>query len=65
MRQLNICVVGAGVNGLSSAVCIKNQYPDANVTIIADKFSPLTTGDGAAGLWLPYLLSNTPERSVE
>ncbi|XP_070555488.1 D-aspartate oxidase-like [Ptychodera flava] len=57
----DVCVVGAGVVGLASAVNILENIPDVRVTIIADKFSPNTTADGAAGVWLPYSLGNTPE----
>lgn len=51
-----ILVIGAGVCGLTSAVQIAEFYGDrANVTLIAEKYSPDTTGDGSAGLWSPYL----------
>ena len=56
----SIAVVGAGVIGLSSAVYILERDPTLKVTIIADKFSPNTTSDGAAGLILPFVMGNTP-----
>ena len=46
-----IAVVGAGAVGLSTAVCIQEQIPDADVTVVADKFDASTTSDGAAGLF--------------
>ena len=55
-----ICVLGAGVIGLSTAVNIQQDVLGSEVTIIADKFSPNTTGDGAAGFWQPYLMKDTP-----
>lgn len=56
----SIAVVGAGVIGLSSAVCILERDPTVKVTLIADKFSPNTTSDGAAGLIMPFVMGNTP-----
>ncbi|XP_072046265.1 D-aspartate oxidase-like [Amphiura filiformis] len=54
-----VCVIGAGIIGLSTAVCIIEQIPDVEVTIIADKFTPETTGDGANGVWSPVLSGQT------
>ncbi|XP_072046262.1 D-aspartate oxidase-like [Amphiura filiformis] len=54
-----VCVIGAGIIGLSTAVCIIEQIPDVQVTIIADKFTPETTGDGANGVWSPVLSGQT------
>uniref|UniRef100_A0A336MZ36 CSON010064 protein n=1 Tax=Culicoides sonorensis TaxID=179676 RepID=A0A336MZ36_CULSO len=60
-----ILVIGAGVNGLSSAVKIaENFYNQAQVTVISDEISPNTTGDGSAGLWGPFLLSDTPDEKI-
>ncbi|XP_071949877.1 D-aspartate oxidase-like [Antedon mediterranea] len=50
-----VCVVGCGIIGLSTAIVIQQQNPNTHVTIIADKLSPDTTSDGAAGLWEPTL----------
>ena len=57
----NVCVIGAGVIGLSTAYCLANCGADIQVTLISEKFSPDTTGDGAAGKWNPSHLSQTPE----
>ncbi|GAB1599395.1 D-amino-acid oxidase-like [Argonauta hians] len=54
-----ICVLGAGIIGLYSAVRILEDIPNANVTVIADKFSPNTTTDVAAGFWRPYKMGST------
>lgn len=51
-----VCVVGAGIVGLSAAVFIKELVPDADVTVVADTFTPNTLSDGCAGLWMPYLV---------
>ncbi|XP_054286846.1 D-aspartate oxidase-like [Macrosteles quadrilineatus] len=48
-----IAVVGAGIVGLTTAAHIQSLLPQAQVTIIADKFNGDTTSDGAAGLLLP------------
>ncbi|XP_019727797.1 D-aspartate oxidase [Hippocampus comes] len=50
MRGAKVAVVGAGVVGLSTAVCIAETLPGCSVTLLADKFSPGTTSDGAAGI---------------
>lgn len=61
---VKVAVVGAGITGLSSATVIQERFPQVSVTLIAEKFSPGTTSDGAAGLWLPYLIGNTPDEEV-
>ncbi|XP_070555453.1 D-aspartate oxidase-like [Ptychodera flava] len=57
----NIAVIGAGVIGLASAVNILEEIPNVTVTVLADKFSPNTTSDGAAGFWEPHAAADTPE----
>lgn len=44
-KMKQILVIGAGVNGLSSAVKIaENFYNQAQVTLISEETSPNTTG---------------------
>ena len=62
--ELRVAVIGAGVIGLSSAVRIAQEIEGANVTVFADKFDDETTSSGAAGLWEPYKLSDTPAHLV-
>ncbi|XP_061192749.1 D-aspartate oxidase-like [Saccostrea echinata] len=64
MTKTRVCVVGAGVVGLSSAVRIQNELPDCDVTIIADRFSPDTTSDGSGGFWLPHLVGGDNQELV-
>ena len=59
-----VAVVGAGVIGLSTAVHILESQPGVTVTLIADKFSPQTTGDGAAGFWEPHVTGDTDEKLI-
>ena len=54
-----IAVIGAGVMGLSTALRLQSD-PSLDITIIAEKFSPETTSDGAAGIWSPTFLGDTP-----
>uniref|UniRef100_A0ABM0MPH4 D-aspartate oxidase-like n=1 Tax=Saccoglossus kowalevskii TaxID=10224 RepID=A0ABM0MPH4_SACKO len=56
----SVCVVGAGVLGLGTGICIQESLPGVDVTIISDKFTPDTTSDGAGGLWEPHELAQTP-----
>ena len=46
-----VAIVGAGVIGLSIGVCLAETYgKQLDVTIMADKFTPDTTSDGAGGV---------------
>ncbi|XP_067679182.1 D-aspartate oxidase-like [Haliotis asinina] len=57
---LKICVIGAGIIGLSSAIQIQERVGQGDITVVADKFSPETTGDGSGGFWKPHMLGETP-----
>ena len=71
-----VCVVGAGVIGLSTAVRLqevsaaegwgtdRSQVPGVEVTVVADRFSPHTTSDGSGGFWEPYKLGDTPQQLI-
>uniref|UniRef100_A0A5F5PLE3 D-amino-acid oxidase n=1 Tax=Equus caballus TaxID=9796 RepID=A0A5F5PLE3_HORSE len=56
---MRVVVIGAGVIGLSTALCIHDRYQPVlqslDVRVYADRFTPLTNTDVAAGLWQPYL----------
>ncbi|NXH11422.1 OXDA oxidase, partial [Bucco capensis] len=56
---MRVAVIGAGVIGLSTALCIQEQYqgllPALQLEVYADHYTPHTTSDGAAGLWQPYV----------
>lgn len=67
----HVCIIGAGVIGLSVAIKLieevdtwANDSEEPKVTIVSEKFSPNTTGDGAGGFWEPYELGNTPQSKV-
>ncbi len=49
----NLLVIGGGVNGLSTGICLLEEGYD--VTIFSEEFSPNTTSDVAAALWYPFL----------
>ncbi|XP_055841469.1 D-amino-acid oxidase [Episyrphus balteatus] len=61
---MQVAILGGGINGFCCAVQIKEKWPESNVTIISDLFTPSTTGDGSAGLWGPYLMCDTPAEKV-
>ena len=42
---MRVTVVGAGIIGTTSAFRIKRRFPDVEMTVIAEKFSPDTTSD--------------------
>ncbi|XP_053445849.1 D-amino-acid oxidase [Nycticebus coucang] len=56
---MRVVVIGAGVIGLSTALCIHEHYHSVlqplDMKIYADRFTPLTTTDVAAGFCQPYL----------
>ncbi|XP_060094128.1 D-aspartate oxidase [Heteronotia binoei] len=60
MTKVKIAVVGAGLIGLSTAVCISESIPGCSVTVIADRFTPNTTSDVAAGILIPHVFPGTP-----
>ena len=43
---------------------MKEAYPDLEMDVVAEDFSPLTTSDGAAGFWQPHLDPFTPKDKV-
>ncbi|TMS21525.1 D-aspartate oxidase [Larimichthys crocea] len=60
MKNVRVVVVGAGVIGVSTAVCIAEALPFCSVTLLADKFSPDTTSDGAAGILFAAKFPDVP-----
>lgn len=64
VKKMRVAIVGAGVIGVTSAFAVKSAFPSYDVKIFADAFSPNTTGDGSAGLWGPFLLSDTPIENI-
>ncbi|XP_061752295.1 D-aspartate oxidase [Nerophis ophidion] len=60
MNGVKVVVVGAGVVGLSSAVCIAEALPGCFVTLVAERFSPDTTSDVAAGILLTEDFPDVP-----
>ena len=61
-NKLRIGVLGAGIIGLTSAIRLKEKYPDAKITVYASNFSPNTTSDVSAGFWEPYCLSSDSQQ---
>lgn len=61
----NIVVIGGGVIGTTCAVkLIENLGSTVTITIVSDQFSPNTTSNVSAGLWGPFILSDTPEEKI-
>lgn len=52
-RKKRVAVVGAGVVGLSTALCIQENIPGTSVTVMADRFIEDTLSFGAAGFFRP------------
>lgn len=51
---VKVAVIGAGIVGLSVAKVLQERFPNLPITLLADKFSPGTTSDGA-GNWFTML----------
>ena len=52
-EQKHVCVLGAGIVGMTTAVMVKEKHTDWDVKIIADKFEQDTLSDIAAGIFRP------------
>ncbi|RDD41250.1 D-amino-acid oxidase [Trichoplax sp. H2] len=64
MAAVSVCVVGAGVCGLSTALLLaESKSIPYKVTIIADQFSPKTTSNAAAAVVAPFILG--PETPIQ
>ncbi|XP_045621013.2 D-aspartate oxidase isoform X1 [Procambarus clarkii] len=61
---VRVVVVGGGVSGVGSALALLQRLPQCSLTIIAEHFTPTTTGDGAAGHWEPYMSPGTSEEKI-
>lgn len=62
---MRICVIGGGIVGTSSAIRLTKAFPNADLELVSDSFSPHTTSDGSGGFWQPHLLRDTPAHSVQ
>lgn len=60
-----IAIIGAGVCGTTAAIRLQELFGNTvSITIFADQLSPNTTGNVSAGLWGPFLLSDTPQDEI-
>lgn len=64
MPNLKIAVVGAGVVGVTTAVELKNNFRNANIDIVADKFDVNTTSFVAAGIFRPGTSFTGPNEEI-
>ncbi|KAI9555266.1 hypothetical protein GHT06_017781 [Daphnia sinensis] len=48
-----VCVLGAGIVGMTTAFMLKEKHAELDVTVIADKFEQDTLSDVAAGIFRP------------
>ena len=58
-REKQVCIVGAGVIGLSVATHLQETFPNVVITLIADRFTPNTlASDRAGGLFMPPMIDH-------
>jgi D-amino-acid oxidase len=60
----HVCVVGAGIVGLSTALELTRQIKHCRVTVCGEASKKETTSYGAGGFWEPYNVKGTPEWKV-
>ena len=53
MSNQSIAVVGAGIVGANTILQLQQNFPNAKITLIDDKFSDETTSYGPAGIFRP------------
>ena len=63
-KRVKIAVIGGGIIGTTSALALIDSIPNIDITLISEKFSPNTTGDGSGGLIFPYLPGKTSPQRV-
>ncbi|EEC04728.1 D-amino acid oxidase, putative [Ixodes scapularis] len=61
---LRVGVVGGGIIGLTTALKVLETIDNVNVTIIAEHFTPHTTGDVAGGFFEPYLMEGMTDEKL-
>ncbi|XP_063699276.1 D-aspartate oxidase [Culicoides brevitarsis] len=61
---MNLCVVGGGVVGLTTALELQKEFRNANITIVAEKLLKDTTSDVAAGIFRPGLSFSGPTEEI-
>jgi len=64
MIMIMINKVGGGIIGTTSALSLKARWPTLQIRLVAEKLSPDTTSDIAAGWWEPHLDPDTPSELV-
>lgn len=64
MESKSICVLGAGIVGMTTAYMIKQKHSQWDVTIIADKFNEETLSDIAAGIFRPSTSFSGPNSEI-
>lgn len=61
---MKIVVVGSGIVGLTTALQLQNEYRNAQITIVADKFYKDTVSYVAAGIFRPGTAFSGPTDEI-
>lgn len=61
---MNVAVLGAGVVGLSVAKIFQDKFPEAQMTVLADKFEQETVSCVAAGIFRPGTSFKGPTKEI-
>lgn len=61
---MRIGIIGSGVIGLTTGLELQKEYPNASITIIADKFYKDTCSYVAAGIFRPGTAFSGPTEEI-
>lgn len=64
LKSKRICILGAGIVGMTTGFLLKEKHKDWQVTIIADKFNDETLSSIAAGIFRPSTSFRGPTPEV-
>lgn len=61
---MHLGVIGCGVVGLTTALELQETFPNAKITILADRFNESTTSYVAAGIFRPGTSFMGPSQEI-
>jgi D-amino-acid oxidase len=62
---MKVVIIGAGIIGITSALRLLEAFPEVQITIITEEYSPNTTSDVSAGYWKPLVIEGYNMHLIE